>query len=446
MFGQTQRRLTLTATGDALITQRLSMFQEPAFQHMVETIRSADVRFTNLEMLLHDYEGYPAAESGGTWVCAEPAMLDELKWLGFNLYAWANNHTLDWGEGGLFATLRHLDAAGVVHAGVGRNLAEARRPAYLDLQQGRVALVSMCSTFHNFNRAGQSRPDVQGRPGLNPLGFETRVEVDQETFDTLKRINDDLALDGRQKLSIRLGMAKPPEEGTLPFGGLKFKVGPDKGVHTTVHQGDAAGNLAAIRDARRQADWVVVSIHSHEMPGGNLESPAEFLPEFARACIDAGADIVIGHGPHVIRGMELYQGRPIFYSLGNFIFQNETIRHQPADFYERVGLGPDAMPGEVFDARTENGAKGFPSEPSYWEAVIPRVTWEDGRVTDIRLFPIDLGHGLPRAVRGRPMMAGPELGQKIIERMDRLSAPFGARVQWHPAGYGVVALDQNGRR
>lgn len=440
MFNPLKRKLTLTATGDSLFTQRLSMFTEPNFLQMVDVIQSADVRFTNLEMLLHKFEGYPAAVSGGTWVQADPSMLKELQWLGFNLYAWANNHTLDWGEGGLIATLRTLEEAGVAHAGVGMNLAEARRPAYLDLDQGRVALVSMCSTFAEFNRAGHSRPDVQGRPGLNPLRFDTVVEVDAETLQTLERINKEFQLDAKEQLSLSLGFANPPAPGTLKFGNTKFQIGENRGVHTSVHKGDADGNLRAIRDARRQADWVVVSIHSHEIEGSNLEVPAEFFPVFARQCIDEGADVVIGHGPHVLQGMEMYKGKPIFYGLGNFIFQNETIRHQPHDFYERVGLGPEATPADVFDARTDNGKRGFPKHQIYWESIIPHVTYEDGKVTEIRLYPIDLGFELPRPVRGRPMLATKEHGKKIIEQMDRMSQPYGTRVTWNEEGYGVVVL------
>lgn len=440
MFNATKRRLTLTATGDALISQKLSVFTEPAFLEMVDVIKSADVRFTNLEMLLHKFEGYPAAQSGGTWVCADPSMLDELVWTGFNLFSWANNHTLDWGEGGLFATLDTLDQAGVVHAGVGMNLAEARRPAYLDLDQGRVALISMCSTFAEFNRAGDSRPDVVGRPGLNPLRFETSVHVDADTMKQLAQISEQFGLDAGEQLKTKLGFIKPQPEGTLNFGNLKFKQSDKRGVETVAHAGDALGNLRSIADARRQADWVVVSIHSHEILGGDLEVPAEFIPAFARQCIDAGADMVVGHGPHILQGMELYKGRPIFYSLGNFVFQNETIRHQPADFYERMGLGPEATPADVFDARNDKGARGFPAEPAYWESVIPHVTFDDGNVTELRLYPIDLGHGQPRSMRGRPLMADATLGQKIIERMDRMSAPYGTRVSWDKAGYGVVRL------
>ncbi|MBO8141210.1 MAG: CapA family protein [Firmicutes bacterium] len=119
-------RLVLAATGDSLITQRLSCFTEPAFLRLREILLGADVRFTNMEMLFHKFEGYPQAESGGTWVCAHPSIFRELQWMSFNLYAWANNHTLDWGEGGLFATMKTLEEAGPFMPG---SAAIWRRPA-----------------------------------------------------------------------------------------------------------------------------------------------------------------------------------------------------------------------------------------------------------------------------------------------------------------------------
>ncbi|MBY7144416.1 CapA family protein [Virgibacillus sp. NKC19-3] len=63
--------------------------------------------------------------------------------------------------------------------------------------------------------------------------------------------------------------------------------------------------LAAIAEAKRQADFVLVSIHSHEMAGEELEKPADFLKDFSRRCINGGADSIIGHGPHILRGIEI---------------------------------------------------------------------------------------------------------------------------------------------
>ena len=182
------KRMNFVATGDSLITMKQSVHAEPRFLEMVDIIRGADLAFTNLEMLLHDYEGYPAAECGGTYTRADPEMIYELAWMGFDMVSTANNHSLDYMYGGLITTLEHLDAAGVPHAGTGIDLAEARQPAYLETPQGRVALIAAVSTFASFGRAGAARRDMHGRPGLNPLRFESWYVVKDETLEKLKKL------------------------------------------------------------------------------------------------------------------------------------------------------------------------------------------------------------------------------------------------------------------
>ena len=92
-----QRSFTMALTGDSLITMKLSVHTDPPFLKMIDLIRGADVAFTNLEMLLHDYEPYPSTESGGTYMRADPAIAKELVWAGFDMVARANNHTGDYG-------------------------------------------------------------------------------------------------------------------------------------------------------------------------------------------------------------------------------------------------------------------------------------------------------------------------------------------------------------
>ena len=106
----------------------------------------------------------------------DPKLLEDLKWLGINLVSCANNHAFDYGEDGVLANLKHLDAAGLVHAGTGKNLAEARAPGYLDTPNGRVGLIAATATFRPWNQAGEQRPDLRGRPGINPLGFQTTLQ------------------------------------------------------------------------------------------------------------------------------------------------------------------------------------------------------------------------------------------------------------------------------
>jgi len=160
------KEISLVASGDALITMKQSIYSELQFLKMIELIRSADVAFTNFEMLLHDYEFgvYPSESPGGTYTRADPIIAEELKWMGFNIVSTANNHSLDYMYGGLFKTLEHLDAAGIPHAGTGKNLAEARQPAYLETSKGRVALIAAASSFTSFGRAGTARPTAHRRP------------------------------------------------------------------------------------------------------------------------------------------------------------------------------------------------------------------------------------------------------------------------------------------
>ncbi|MDP2856789.1 MAG: CapA family protein, partial [Bacillota bacterium] len=154
LYRSESKDLVLAATGDSLITRRLSVYDEPAFLQLFELVRGSDAAFTNLEMIFHHYEGYPAMESGGTWMQGDPALLDEMLWAGLNLFSVANNHSLDYSAGGLLATLRELQSRRMVCAGAGTNLAEARAPSYLETPAGRVALLAASSTFAPFGMAG----------------------------------------------------------------------------------------------------------------------------------------------------------------------------------------------------------------------------------------------------------------------------------------------------
>lgn len=440
MYQQEAGRLSLVAAGDALITRPLSCYSEPQFLQVVELARRADAAFVNLEMLLHDFEGYPAAESGGTYCVAPPAVAGELAWMGFNLLARANNHALDYGIEGMLATSRVLDARGLVHAGVGRNLAEARGPAYLDTGAGRVALLAATSTFAAFGRAGHQRADLQGRPGLSPLRYQTEIAVDGPALAELERIS---ALTGYEELKARRRQWQERAEkpGEFDFFGLRFTAGDEFAVHTRPLPEDADEILKWIADARRQADWVVFSLHAHES-GRQPEVPAGFIETFARRCIDAGADVFVGHGPHILRGIEVYRGRPIFYSLGNFIFQNETVLRLPADIYTRYRLGAEATPADLYDARTGGDRRGFPADPRYWESVLAVCTFAERQLRAVELYPLTLGHGRHRVHRGRPLAAAGEAAEAVIDRLALLSAPYDTRVVLD-GGRGRVDLGQS---
>ncbi|GBD32374.1 MAG: hypothetical protein KatS3mg081_1887 [Gemmatimonadales bacterium] len=417
---------TIALTGDAIITRRLSPYREPEFLKLLEIIRNADAAFTNLEMLFHDYEPYPMHQSGGTYMRAEPALASELAWAGFDLVSAANNHTGDYGVEGMRLTLKHASAAGLVHAGAGENLYEAREARFLETADGRVALVAVASTFPPHSAASKPKGAVKGRPGLNPLRYTTARVVTQNQLERMRA------------LLSEIGVRVPERGDTLRAFNTVFVAGDRPGIRSSPDPEDVEEIAAVVRNASRLADYVVVSIHAHES-SGRLEEPAEFLVTFARAMIDAGADMFVGHGPHVLRGIEIYRGKPIFYSLGDFIFQNETVLRLPYENYSPYGLGENHHVADFNDARYANDTRGFPTQREVWESVVAVPRWRGKTLEAIDLYPITLGFGRPRTVRGRPMLADAELGRKIIQDLAERSRPFGTAIEWRD-GVGTVRL------
>ncbi len=417
--------LTIALSGDSVITRRLSPYTEPGFLALMDLLRSSDVAFTNLEMSLNDYEVYPMVQSGGQHLAAPPEMANEIAWAGFRMASLANNHALDWGVEGMRLTKKHALQAGLTVAGTSESLPGAREAAFLETANGRVSLIAAASTFTVESPAGTSRGDIPARPGINPLRFSA---VHAVTADTMAEL---------RALAPALGASAADANGPLRLLGKTFVTGPVPGILTKPHPLDLEEIGASISNASRLSEATIVSIHSHESEGMgrdimvSTEHPPAFLQQFARAAIDFGADIVVGHGPHKLRGIEIYKGKPIFYSLGNFIFQNETLRRIPQDDYQllnsymKAHLGPDAEVADFDDIRYDYGRAGFPSQPVIWESVVPVVKWQDGRALSIDLYPITLGFGLPEDMRGRPLLAEGDLARKILANITRMSAPFG---------------------
>jgi len=424
------RPMTLALTGDSIIVQPLSPHKEPEFLKLVDLIRGADAAFTNLEMLFHDYEPYPSTESGGTYMRADPALIKELVWAGFDLVAQANNHTNDYGVLGAQLTDQYVRAAGLVGAGFGNSLREAREARFYESDKGRVAVVSVASTFSDASRAGDSWGDTRARPGLAPLRFSTMSVVTKPQFDALQS-----ALKGAG-VNVRSDDADSTTAMTVL--GRRFVVGNKTETRTAPLKEDLEAMAAVVRNADRQADYVIVSSHTHENVG-NRYTPPEFYVTFAHAMVDAGADMVTTSGPHVLRGIEIYKGRPIFYSLANFIFQNETLLRQPPENYEPFGMPRSAGVADFNDERTKNGTIGFPSDPYIFESVVAMPTFLAGTMTGLTLHPISLGYGQPRSQRGRPILAAPPLGQKIIDDVRKFSAAWGTKIEYRD-GVGIVTL------
>jgi len=426
LYNAEGKRLEVALTGDSLITRRLSTYREPDFLVLRDLLKEADVRFTNLEVVLGEEPDYPAEFCGGNWLGVPAYLADELAWLGFNLFSAANNHGGDFGAGGALSNIQELRKRDLAFAGVGENLTRARQPCYMDLDGGRVALIAASASLPHGSSAGEQRQDFRGRPGVNPLHHEVTFRVKPEILKMLRQVADASQITAMREERARSSYDKPDAEGELKFLDYKFVASDTSGVSSKPNEKDANDILKWVKDAKRQAEFCFVSLHAHE---SNVlhEKPAEFVETFARACIDAGADGYFGHGPHILRGIEIYHGKPIFYSLGNFMMQSPTMQRIPVDMYTRYEIDPfTSTPADIFDKRLSR--EKIRQTGIYYESALARVTYEGGEPTKIVLHPVHLGTTSGRAQQGRPLRARGDLAVKILQDLQRLSTPYGTTI------------------
>ena len=439
---------TLAAVGDLIFSEPLSGLQDEPFKAMLNLLRSADVTFGNLENTLIDlktFSGHPQAEYGGAHLVGSPAIAKDLRAMGFNLVSRANNHATDWGVEGMRATDEVADAAGLVHAGTGYNRSEARAAHYLQTSKGRIALVSMTSSAPVLSMSSDPQGRAPGRPGVSALRLKPFMIVSPAMMQSLRKIREALPSAMLQdEAQVKNALApegqkweeKPGELSlSVPLSTeINFRVG-DKPVRFTyeMNESDLHEILKGIRQGKQNSDFLIATIHAHE-PDNWSEEPADFLPKLAHAAIDAGADIFIGHGPHQLRAIEIYNGKPIFYSLGNFFFQVNAQEPVPIDLYEAAGADPHALTESELMAKFLKA--GFDA-PVWYRTVIAVSRFEHGQVAEVRLYPVDLGFAAKGVNQGIPRPASPAIAKTILEELQRLSKPYGTVIAIED-GVGII--------
>jgi poly-gamma-glutamate synthesis protein (capsule biosynthesis protein) len=407
--------LALFLAGDAMITRPWSQVRDPAFERLVAEMRGADVSIVNLETVIHEFDGHPQADSGGVYMSAPPAIAAELKWAGVDMVAHANNHAFDYGSIGLLETLQHAEAAGLLLAGAGPDLQRARAPRYFACNGGAVGLVAMTASYVGYGRASRSRSDLHGRPGVNPLELTRSklVEVSPRMASWLRRI-----------ARLRGKPASAVSGTSFRLFGRRFQVAERSrlvsGRRATA--ADASANLGAVSESAGRADLTVASIHAHLQ--------GSWLRRYSHALLAAGADVVFCHGPHACRGIELVGGRPIFYGLGDFVFQLEGITRFPSEAYEKLGLGDQATPADLLRASRQPGVPM--AERESYEGCAALLRFRKGVLAELRLLPLDLQFDAAGEGRGRPRWADPGLGRRIIERIAGQSRRHGTQIDFDP--------------
>ena len=419
-------KIKICAAGDMMLLERL-----PAgypFHAVKDLIAQNDIRLTNLETVLSDWDCFASSFCGGQWINTEPATMDDIEKFGFNLYSCANNHSMDFSFDGLLSTKRELEKRNITFAGIGRDLPESASAAiYTDPETGhKTALISATSTFIDAARAGAPRGEIPGRPGVNPLRINTKYLVTREHFEQLHEIAKCTYINGERDNARAIGSLPPEEKDSINFGGQFFCVSENgtEGKFTYCNANDLARITGEVAKAKQMADHVIVAVHSHQIRHAAYYEPDYFQEEFAHACIDAGADIIVGGGTHQLKPIEIYHGRPIFYSLGNFVFQNDKVKKLPADFWDKYHYPVELSVREGMAIKTKNGTVGLELDKMNYLSVMPLIEFSGDRLTKIELVPISLGFEKEAQLKGLPYIANEEDSDFICRHLAKISEEY----------------------
>lgn len=412
---------TVAAVGDVLMQEPMSKMMSP---ELLKVLREADTTVGNMEIYLVDRKNW-AGSLGYTNNWAPKEMAKDYADMGIDLLAPGESQG---GEEGMRSSIRYLDEVGIQLAGYGPNLSIARQPVFQHLTKGRVAMVSAypVGAIGDPNDAAQGKDGASGneRWGLNPLRLTVWNVVTREQFQQLKSIRDSIVA-RRNEADISRPIAVPRDDpDRLTLFSTNYLVGPKPGeYHYEMNRDDLDAQLRAVRNAKEYADFVMFTMHVHEnryafQAYSSDNYPTNYVVELLHQMVDHGMDMYVGHGNHTIQGIEIYKGRPIFYNLGNFSVH-------------RFGSDNDVPPGATMTSieRGEIGDLYFQQDNNL-VALIAQTKYQDGKLAEIRLYPVDLGVGQTRpwSKMNVPMTPSSELAKKILADVQKYSEPFGTKI------------------
>ena len=419
-----KKNLKITATGDSLFVANIPQEYDADMKTVSEYISKGEVRITNLETNISKFGDFPGAYSGGTWLNVEPEIFDDLTKYSFNFYGTANNHCMDYSYHGMLSTIDELDKRGLAHAGTGRSLKEASAPAILETSGGRVAILAVDTSFQLASKAGVENVWHSARPGVNYLGSEQYFLIDEKEASQLRKIAKSSNINARHELRVKGGFDIPAPEGILYFGGLKFCYDGSR-KRSECNKRDLERILSDVKRAKSEYDHVVMLVHCHDIGKTKHEEVPDYLEEFCHAVIDEGVCAVIGAGTHQLRPLEIYKGAPIFYSLGDFIYQGMRVPKLPADFMSKYGVDINASAYEGLMARSKGGKIGLQAERCNFESVVPYMEFENGKLASLEMMPIVAGFDRDGEMNGLPYHAKGAEADAIYKALSDLSLPYG---------------------
>ncbi len=423
-----EKKLTVTGTGDALFVAPFPEYYDDELSEIAKEIKACDVKMTNLETNLSDFEYAGNAYSGGTWINTKRAYLDHLKKYGFNFYGTANNHVMDYGHEGLLSTIRALDENGLAHAGTGDCMEDAEKPAILDIDGKKVAIFAVDTSFKVGSKAGRANKYLKGRPGVNYVRYSETFYVTPEQMKQLKEIAKTTHVNFYHELYVATGFENPDKEGEFQFGGKLYTT--DKNKPTSqCNKVDLKRITDNIEKAKKENDYVFILIHCHQGDNYKHSTPAKFMEELSKACIDAGASAIFGGGCHELRPIEIYKNKPIFYSLGDFIYQGLRVEYLPADFMEQFNADINLTAEEALFVRSRGNKVGLHLQKENYLTVLPKIEFVGGEMTDLTVFPVSLNFDATDLKNGLPKIAKGDEAVEILNIVNELSKDYGAQFE-----------------
>lgn len=358
-----QKPLIMYGVGDiAPYRQDLSS----SFLHVKQLFQNGDLTFGQLECVLS--ETGPLSSCTRMGCSSRPEVAKVLKEMGVDVISFASNHALDYGRDAFQETLRHLREAGLYVTGAGENEQKAREYPIIDVGGTKVAFLGYCSILP------QGFWAEEARPGCNPArGITAYVPVEHDQPETPCR------------------------------------------MYSFPHPDDLEKMLEDIRNAKKIADLVVVSMHwGIHFKEGVLAGYQKYYAHFA---IDAGADIVLGHHAHILKPIEIYKGKVIFYSLGNFAMEEVTdmLRDIKAKGQDMKTSKSHTEMTAISDA-FKTTKRSFPMD-SYMTMIAKWIV-KDGKIISVGYIPAYLPED------GAPYVVKPEdpMFLQIYEYMKKITA------------------------
>lgn len=363
--------IVITCVGDMIFNEQISRRREPDRRQLLRIMQEADIAYGNLEFSIN---GHPELQRPFYNFRAPVAFAWEVAAIGINLVSLANNHALDFGPEGLADCLRALDRTSITHAGAGLTLAAAHEPGTMKVQSQKTGFALLSYMRYWTSKYRSRDANAPSLATIDPAmilvaGADGKVEALEGPLESdVKTMEDDIVL------------------------------------------------------AKRHNDIVIVALHNHDLShhrafGIQDQTPANDQIMYRRA-IDAGADMVIGSGPHVLRGIEIYKGKPIFFSLSDFIYQYRTPDRIPVDLiHQRDGEIERPANVSVWDRR---------DAPQTFEGVMLRLTINGEKLKRIELIPVTIDDEGP--LYGVPRLAGEKRGGEIISTLRRLSLPADTKI------------------